>query len=321
MLSLPDFKEKQVLFIRTERGVSNNIRFLNDNIVFSKDGKVISRVSCHKVFAVFVLGDITITSGLMKDGKRHGVSFFFLKDNLETYASINATVEGHVVLRQQQYQLADAQELQMAKALIANKIENQCALLAERGMKDGLFKDQNSYFAKIKKSKSHDSLRGIEGSASRAFFQEFYKDLRWHRRAPRSKEDIPNVLLDIGYTMLFNCVESLLRLHGFDTYKGFYHKLFFQRKSLACDIMEPMRSIIDRELLKMHNLKRINDRDFKIDGNRYLLSYVNSKKYTEIFLQAIMDRKVDLYQYVHEYYRHVIRGGDEPFPKFNIEKL
>jgi len=321
MLSLPDFKEKQVLFIRAEHGVSNNIRFLNDNIVFSKDGKVVNRASCHRVFAVFVLGDMTITSGLMKDGVRHGVSFFFLKENFESYASLNATVEGHVILRQSQYQKTGQEELDMARKLVANKIQNQCALLKERDMKKGLFKEQKTYMKKAASAESRDSLRGIEGSASRAFFQEYFKDMKWHRRAPRSKEDIPNVLLDIGYTMLFNCVESLLRLHGFDTYKGFYHTLFFQRKSLACDIMEPMRPIIDRELLKMHNLKRINKKDFKINGNRYLLPYQNSKKYAEIFLQAIMDRKEDIYGYVHDYYRYAIRGDEEAFPSFQIERL
>lgn len=317
MLSLPDFKEKQVLFIRAERGVSNVIRFLNDNIVFLKSDEVVSRASCHKVFAVFVLGDISITSGLMKEGVRHGVSFFFLKDNFEQYASINASVEGHVLLRQQQYSLPGAVELDMARALIRNKVENQCALLEEREMRKGLLPEKDTYIKKIIHASSEDSLRGIEGSASRAFFQEYFVALGWHRRAPRSKEDIPNVLLDIGYTLLFNCVESLLRLHGFDTYKGFYHKLFFQRKSLACDVMEPMRSIIDRELLKIHNLKRINPKDFKTEGNRYLLSYAKSSKYSEIFLQTIMDNKEAIFCYVHEYYRRMMRGEDQPFPVFH----
>ena len=95
MISLPDFKEKQLLYIRAERVVFNKIRFQNDNIVFLKDDAIINRASCHKVFAVFVLGDITITSGLMKDGIKHGVSFFFLKDNFESYANFGAVAEGH----------------------------------------------------------------------------------------------------------------------------------------------------------------------------------------------------------------------------------
>lgn len=320
MLSLPDFKEKQILFIRPERGVSNNIRFWNDNIVFSKAGKVVNRASCHRVFAVFIIGDITITSGLMKDGVRHGVSFFFLKENFQNYASFNAAVEGHVVLRKKQYDSSNSEELAMAKLLVTNKISNQCTLLESRKMNNGLLDRKDYYLNSVRIARTRDSLRGVEGSASRAFFQEYFKDLKWRRRAPRSKEDISNLLLDIGYTMLFNCVESLLRLHGFDTYKGFYHTFFFQRKSLACDVMEPMRCIIDKELLKIHNLKRINEKDFETQGNRYVLPYANSKKYSEIFLNTIMDYKEDIYKYIHEYYRYVLRGDPEPFPEFSIYK-
>lgn len=316
MLSLPDFKEKQVLFIRAEHGVSNNIRFLNDNIVFSKGGKIINRASCHRIFAVFVIGDMTITSGLMKDGARYGVSFFFLKENLETYATINATVEGHVILRSRQYAATALRDFEMAKKLVNNKIENQCFLLKERKMNDGLLKEKEKFFEAVSGAASPASLRGIEGSASRAFFQEYNKDLKWHRRAPRTKEDISNTLLDIGYNMLFHCMDSLLRLHGFDTYKGFYHLLFFQRRSLACDVMEPMRCVIDRALLKMHNLKQINPKDFMIIDGRYVLSWNKSKKYSEALLNAIMDQKEGMYRYIHEYYRYVLSEGESEFPTF-----
>jgi CRISPR-associated protein Cas1 len=318
MLSLPDFKEKQVLFIRAEHGVSNNIRFLNDNIVFSKGGKIINRASCHRVFAVFVIGDMTITSGLMKDGARYGVSFFFLKENLETYATINATVEGHVILRARQYSSTRERDFEMAKKLVQNKIENQCVLLKERKMNEGLLKNEVRFLEAVHKSENATTLRGIEGSASRAFFQEFNKDLKWHRRAPRTKEDIPNTLLDIGYNMLFHCMDSLLRLHGFDTYKGFYHLLFFQRRSLACDVMEPMRCAIDRALLKMHNLKQIDPKDFIISDGRYILPWNKSKKYSEAFLTAIMDQKEGMYRYIHEYYRYVLSEGETEFPVFTL---
>lgn len=320
MLSLPDFKEKQILFIHTERGVPSTIRFLNDNIVFIKGGKIINRASCHKVFAVFVIGDIAITSGLMKDGLRHGVSFFFMRESFIMYASLNAAIEGHVVLRMRQYGMSELREFEMAKNLMKNKIENQIHLLKEKKMKEGLVPQEDYFFDQLNKVSELDSVRGLEGAASRAFFQEYFKSMNWHRRAPRAKEDPANLLLDIGYTMLFNVVDAILKLHGFDTYKGFYHKLFFQRKSLACDVMEPMRCLIDRELLKMHNLKRISEKDFLVKNTRFILPYENTGKYTEIFANTIMQNKEKIYSYVHDFYRHVLNEGDTPFPTFNLDK-
>jgi len=87
MMSLPDFKEKQILFIRAEWGQKCSVRFLNDNIVFRKDGKVVNRASCHKGFAVFIVGDIAITTGLIKDALKFGISIFLLRKNFEVYAS------------------------------------------------------------------------------------------------------------------------------------------------------------------------------------------------------------------------------------------
>jgi CRISPR-associated protein Cas1 len=316
MLSLPDFREKQVLFIRAERGKENNLRFLNDNIVFSKDGEVVNRASCHRVFAAFVIGDITITSGLMRESRRRGLSLFFLKENLETYASINAQVEGHVVLRSRQYAVSDEMALSHAKRLVANKIVNQVAMLKERKMAGGLFAEEAAYLRNVADATDAAALRGVEGAASRLFFQEYFRDLGWRRRGPRTKEDIPNLLLDIGYSMLFHCTASVLRLHGFDTFKGFYHTLFFQRQSLACDVMEPMRCLIDRELLKMHNLKRVDEKDFEVHKGNYQLPWANSRKYSEIFLNVIMDRKDEMYRYIHDYYRHVLTEGETEFPVF-----
>ena len=77
--------------------------------------------------------------------------------------------------------------------------------------------------------------------------------------------------MDIGYTQIFNFIDSILRLYGFDTYKGVYHKLFFARKSLACDIEEPFRSIIDKALLKAHNLNQINPDDFVFEKGGFKL--------------------------------------------------
>jgi len=46
MLSLPDFREKQILFIIPEHGGENKIRLWNDNIRFEVDGKIINQLSC-----------------------------------------------------------------------------------------------------------------------------------------------------------------------------------------------------------------------------------------------------------------------------------
>lgn len=319
MLSLPDFKEKQLLFIRTEPGAKNWLKFENDNIVYCKGDQVVNRASCHRVFAVFVVGDCSITSGLMREGKRCGVSLFLLKNNFELYATIGASADGHYILRERQYARTPDQEFALAKLLIKNKIANQSRLLKERKLEDGLLKEKKSTLNSVLEAKTPEVLLGIEGNASRKFFGEYFAVIDWKRRSPRTKQDIPNFLLDIGYTMLFNCMDSLLRLYGFDTFKGFYHKQFFQRKSLSCDMVEPFRCLIDKQLVKSCNLGQIDANDFKFKDGKYSLHYVKSRKYSEIFMEVIMQNREAMYKMVRSLYKATMLEDTTQFSGFKIK--
>ncbi len=313
MLTLPDFKEKQILFIdtRSHEG-ETKIRFQNDNLVFLKDEKIINRASCHKIFTIFIIGEITITSGIIKNALRYGISIFFLTSNFKVYAEIGSKGEANFLLRMQQYKTLVEKELKLAKFLVKNKLKNQARLLEK--------KIEKEIIIKIEKSENEESLRGIEGNYAKEFFKIYFKKLKWQRREPRTKLDINNLLLDIGYTQIFNFIDSLLRLYGFDTYKGVYHKLFFARKSLSCDIEEPFRSIIDKALLKAFNLGKINNDDFKFKDGGFILPWENSFKYSRIFSEAIMDRKEEIYNFIQAYYRHIMRDEDNDLIEFNINK-
>lgn len=317
MLSLPDFKEKQLLFVHTEWGSKSSLCFANDNIVFSKDGAVVSRASCHKVFGVFVVGDIAVTSRLLEQAATHAISIFFLRKNFEVFAPFSAAAEGNYLLRMKQYSLSGEAELAVSKALVKSKAENQMRLLKNRATSENEDSHLKNAAARIADAAGNQELLGIEGELSRRFFTEYFKEIGWFRRMPRVKPDVPNFLLDMGYTYLFNVIDALLRLHGFDTYKGIYHKLFFQRKSLACDLVEPFRCIIDRQLLKAYNLKQVDKNDFEVEERRVVLPFGKQRKYSQMFLETVMDHKEEIFSFVHGFYRFIMDQKNE-FPEFKI---
>lgn len=82
------------------------------------------------------------------------------------------------------------------------------------------------------------------------------------------KTDPLNVTLDIGYSVLFNFIESFVRIFGFDIYVGVYHRTWFKRKSLICDLMEPFRCIIDHAILLAFNRKQFTIDDFRSNKKR-----------------------------------------------------
>ena len=171
----------------------------------------------------------------------------------------------------------------------------------------------------LKAGLSGQEIMGIEGICAKIYFKALFADYNWISRQPRVKNDIVNVLMDIGYTILFNIVNALLEMYGFDVYVGILHTQFFHRKSLVCDLEEPFRPIIDEVILKSLNLNQVNEKDFWYKQGQYILPWKNSKKYVHLILKEIMKYKNEIFIFMQSYYRAFMR--DKPaveFPVFDL---
>lgn len=321
MLSRPDFMAKQILFIESDN--SKKLRLKNSNLVLvDENNKIVLQHPCSKIFMVFILGEFSITSVLIKNVKKYAVPIVFLNYNLKPYFSIIPDNKGNFLLRKKQY--SNSNDLEIAKHIISNKVKNQISLMNSLRYKTVKEKDNISnikgLFKQIDHTQNSQELLGVEGTASKLFFETYFKNLDFNGRKPRCKDDIFNLLLDIGYYYLFNFIEANLELYGFDIYCGFYHKLFFQRKSLVCDLVEPFRCIIDRRIRKSFNLKQINKDDFYFKNGQFYVKRDFNKKYSQLFLKEILQQKEKIFLYIQAYYRSFIKGkGIDSFPVFNIE--
>lgn len=317
MLTLPDFREKKILFVFGDKDMDNKLKFWNDNIRLFQDDKAVNQMSCHKVLAVFIYGECSFTSVLIRNCMKYGISLILSRNNFEVYSVIGAGAEGNTLLRQRQYLFTN--DLLLAKNLVKNKTYNQIMLLAKEEKIKTPVKKYKEAADKIDSAKDEKELLGLEGSYTKNYFRQYFGEIGWYRRMPRAKQDPDNVLMDIGYTLLFNFIDAILRLYGFDVYKGFYHKLFFQRKSLTCDMIEPFRCLIDSSLLKMHHLKQFSEKDFQILKGKVILPYDIQSKYLKIFSETIMDNKEDIFEYIRAfYYSYINQTEDLPFFRLKI---
>lgn len=107
---------------------------------------------------------------------------------------------------------------------------------------------------------------------------------------------------------MFNFVDSLLNLFGFDTYKGFYHQMFFKRQSLSCDIMEPFRCFIDETIYLLYKNNIIDTNDFYYKDNCYKIKDFTRRKYCKIFLEKILENKVDIFCYIRDFYYFILHS-------------
>jgi CRISPR-associated protein Cas1 len=318
MLTLPDFKEKKILYISNSLDFPNDLKFRNNNIRLYKNKKFINQLTLFSIFSIFIIGDSTITSKVIQVCKQKGISIFMLNNSFKCYAEIISSADGNYLLRQKQYLAGEKESIDISKLLVENKIRNQIKILKyyKKDLSDFNYKN---IISKVRNSDDHNKLLGFEGLASRKYFKLLFSELNWRRRSPQTKEDIDNLLLDIGYTFLFNYIDSLLNLFGFDTYKGYYHQLFFQRKSLSCDLMEPIRPIIDKEILKMHKLNEIDIEDFIFKNQQFRFKdYKTQKKYVDIWFSLIIQYREEMYTYIHNFYQYISDPVKYKFKEFKI---
>ncbi len=279
----------------------------NENIVLQeKDSyKIINQVSAYKVFALFIVGHSTLTSVLFDRSKKYGFSIIFMNNNFHYIGTIGSEAEGNYLLRLKQYHFSKT--LALSQHIVKNKINNQLNLLKLIRNKSN---DLKSTILNLKQSlkqvniiEEEKSLLGIEGNCSKQYLKHVFKELNFQGRRPRTKKDPLNITLDIGYTYLFNFIECLMRLYGFDIYVGVYHKLFYQRKSLVCDLVEPFRCLIDEKIVSSFGLKQFKEVDFEKRKEEYVLKKEEVRKYTKVFFKSLLKRKEEIFTYIQSYYR------------------
>lgn len=320
MMSVCDFEYKQIAFVFTNRG--EKISFKNDNILITdENGKVKHQSTCYRLFLLFICGDYCITTGLLERSVKFGINIVLMTPSLRITKIISSRAEGNVLLRRMQY---GYNKTDIASHIISNKIHNQkCHLEKRRNRtdKENEVIRKLEFFEKdvLKPNLSVQEIMGIEGVSAKIYFSMLFKDYNWDSRRPRVKGDIINCLLDIGYTMIFNIINGLLEMYGFDVYVGILHTQFFHRKSLVCDLEEPFRVIIDSSIIKALNLGQINKSDFWKKQEQYILPFKSSATYIDLFIRAIMDYKREIFLYFQNYYRAFIRGKKpDEFPVFYL---
>lgn len=321
MLSLPDFREKNIIICFASEG--QKLSFKNDNLIIKDaDDEITLQTTCHKIFSLWIVGNITITSGILEKSKKFGFSIYLLSHSCRPYGLWSSPTEGNFLLRKKQYAY---NKLSIARHLVNNKIFNQIELLKSirnkpQGAKDAITQ-MMSYAEKTVTASDLQMLLGLEGVASRLYFTHWYADMPWNGRKPRAKMDIINTTLDIGYTYLFNISECMLNLYGFDLYQGVYHRSFYQRKSLVCDIVEPFRCIIDQQIKRSYGLKQMKSDDFREQKGQYFLKIEKNKDYTRWLIQSILEYKEDMFSYVQGYYRCFMREKPiEEYPIFKVKE-
>jgi CRISPR-associated protein Cas1 len=241
-----------------------------------KKGRVIDHIPAEGLKRLILVGYVNLTGAVLDFLIQNRVETVFMTPTGRFRARLGIDEHRHVALRKAQYlQLGDPGFAgKTAAAIVAGKIGNMMRLLLLRGRQYGEG-DLRSAAAAIKPFASRlqhienlDRIRGLEGAATRVYFQSFGHLIRNDRftfngRNRRPPLDPVNALLSFVYTLLTNEVASAIKACGLDPYMGALHEISYGRPSLACDLVEEYRTFLgDRLVLGLINRKALSPDDF-----------------------------------------------------------
>lgn len=284
--------------------------------------KTLTKMPFQKILAIFVIGHISITTPLIEKCKQFNVALVVMKPNLRPVYYWANSAEANFLLRRRQH-LMEQDDISIARVLVRNKIKNQFTLLTHTRKKDRLTEDAKEQcrqsLEQVEFTNRYQDLLGIEGMTAKKYFSAYFQELSWTSRKARTKIDPLNATLDIGYTILFNFIEAFIRMFGFDLYVGVYHRLWFKRKSLVCDLMEPFRCIIDSQVRKSFNLSQFSKDDFKVEKGEYILKLEKNSEYCKVFYNALIPYKTTIFKFIQSYYRCFMRNSlPNNYPLFEV---
>lgn len=256
----------------TEQGARLSLD--HGRLIVSKEGRPLLECPLSQVERITLLGNVHVTTPTLKRLLGRGIALVLLGTDGRYYGRLVGQATPHVALRRQQYahQGEPAFVLAMAQAMVAAKLQNLRVLLQRHRRRgkpqlDEAIAALATFQARAGRTRTLNALRGLEGSATACYFRGYRTLLQepWTmaRRVRRPPTDPINAMLSLGYTLLARQAESAVEAVGLDPYAGFLHSDEYHRPSLALDLCEEFRPVIDGLVLHVCHHGVIGPEDFR----------------------------------------------------------
>jgi CRISPR-associated protein Cas1 len=291
-----------------------------ENIVCKCEDKEKFRMPFSNIEDIYCFSYLGCSPALMGKCMDYGISISFFDPNGKFLAKVYGKTKGNIYLRKAQFEQFASPPMLLAQNTVAAKLSNTRYLI-RRSMRDNPQLDDDgelsrcieyleSGIERAYEMNSIDTLMGVEGNCAKEYFGIFNKlilhqkeDFYITARTKRPPLDAVNAVLSFLYTIVTSSYTSALEGVGLDSCYGYYHALRPGRSSLACDLTEEARCIVDRLVITMINLKKLNIGDFEkqesgavylnADGKKKVLTAWQEKKRT-IITHPYLNEKIPL---------------------------
>ncbi len=303
-----------------------------ENVVAKQDDAVLARYPLHTLQNIVTFSYAGASPALMGACVRRDVHLAFCTPRGRFLARVSSMPNGNVLLRREQYRIADDPErsCRIARNMICGKLYNARWIL-ERAIRDhpdrvdaerlrGAILILKEQLQAASSAKTTDVLRGAEGVGASAYFgvldELILRDKSsffFRSRSRRPPLDRVNAMLSFAYSLLAHECASALESVGLDAYVGFLHTDRPGRTSLALDLMEELRPVLaDRFVLTAINNQILRSDDFLMEDSGAVRLTDSGRK---TFLKAWQEKRQETI--MHPFLQEKLAWGLVP----NIQAL
>lgn len=244
-----------------------------------REEAVLVETPWNNLLSVVLFGRHTLTTPAMDAALRHGVPIH-MAGAMGQYRGVlwqgQPAEPGHQLWLRQSARFSDADAcLNLARSVVEARMVHMRETLRQRGCLEAAHRLE-ALLEGLPSAEALDSLNGMEGAATREYFQGLATLLsaEWgfsgrNRQPPR---DPFNALLSYGFTLLYGYTETLLIADGLLPWLGFYHQPHGRHATLASDLLEPFRHLVERTALTLLQRRQLTPKDFvsREDGACYI---------------------------------------------------
>ena len=331
--------------------ITNELAYLSldgENLACKIDNEIMFRIPFDNVENIVCFNYIGCSPALMGKCVSKSIPINFVSPNGKFLAKICRETKGNVFLRVAQIDKFRETNLKLAQNTIAAKLYNTSQVIKRTLHDNADLREDEELLAVLEQLKdgikkvylanSIEGLVGIEGNCAKEYFSIFNKllinkhnNFTFEYRSKRPPLDPINAVLSFVYTLYQTEYAAALETVGLDSYIGFCHKLRSGRSSLACDLLEESRCIVERFTLTLFNLQMLKESDFtkqisgavylNEDGRKKVISKWQEKKRTDMFHPMLKQKiQLGLLPYVQSnLLAKYVRGDLEEYPCFLLK--
>ena len=264
-----------------------------NSVTIKKEGKVLQSIPLRRISEILLMEKCVISTSLINKCLQNKIpltitlsSGYFqttLRPDSKEYFLISS-------LHGNKYAgLSEAERISFAREIVLRKIENYLHVFYQKYSPELklMVKELKDIIRKLELSADLNEIRGLEGLASRKIYSNFNclinnKEFHIQKRQRRPPDRI-NSLLNFGSYLLYSRINALVRSAGLNPYLGFLHSPSDDYESLVSDILDMFRPRLERFIIKLINLKIIDEKDFEEKDGAFYLNRDGKHKFLSYF--------------------------------------